>query len=397
MDYSKGLSVIILAAGKGKRMKSTVPKVLHRICGQPVIYYILEQVNFLGPKNIFVVIGHRKELVRDYLKRVFPSVAAVNQDVQSGTANAVKMAEDYFPDMGDNILVISGDTPLITAATLDSLVRIRYGNNLAVSLLTSIAEDPAGYGRIIKDRTGRIVRIIEDSDASPEEKKINEVNSSIYCFERNILKENIGSIQKHNSQGEYYLTDIVETLINKGAAAETFIASDHREAIGINNRFQLSEAEDIIRCRINKKHMENGVTIRSSSTVYIENTVKIEADTIIEPSCCLKGETIIGKGCSIGPFSVIKDSKIGHHTTVESSVIISSEIGCRNYIGPYNYIKSGTVTGGSEKVEQLNVTKSITAGYKEGLEELLTAENSDKRDAHDGAAFKKRQKQKNNK
>jgi bifunctional UDP-N-acetylglucosamine pyrophosphorylase / glucosamine-1-phosphate N-acetyltransferase len=388
MDYSKVLSVIILAAGKGKRMKSSVPKVLHKICGQPVIYYILQQVKLLGPKNIFVIVGHRKEPVRDYLKKAFPSVVAVDQDIQSGTANAVKMTEDYFSDMGDNILVISGDAPLITSATLDSLVKIRYGKNLAVSLLTSIAEDPSGYGRVIKDESGRILRIVEDSDASPQERKIKEVNSSIYCFERNILRENIDSIGKHNSQSEYYLTDIVEKLIGKAETAETLITSDSREAMGINNRFQLSGVEDIIRYRINKKHMENGVTIRNSSTVYIEDNVRIGEDTTIEQFCCLKGETLIEKGCSIGPFTIIKDSKIGSHSTVESSFVISSEIGQRNYIGPYNYIKPGTVTGKGTEIGPFNGSKIISSVYKSGPVNISNPENRDAGGSTDRMLFK---------
>jgi bifunctional UDP-N-acetylglucosamine pyrophosphorylase / glucosamine-1-phosphate N-acetyltransferase len=377
MDYSKGLSVIILAAGKGKRMKSSVPKVLHKICGQPVIYYILQQVSLLYPKNIFVVVGHMKESVRDYLKETFPTVIAIDQDIQSGTANAVKMTESYFPDMGDNILVISGDTPLITSATLDSLVKIRCSKNIAASLMTSISEDPSGYGRVVKDVSGQIIRIVEDSDASPQEKKIKEVNSSIYCFERNILKENINSIGKYNYQGEYYLTDIVERIIGNAETIETLITKDSREVIGINNRYQLSEVEDIMRCRINKKHMENGVTIRNPSTVYIEDNVRIGEDTMIEQSCCLKGETLIERCCNIGPFTIIKDSKIGSYSTVESSFIISSEIGYRNYIGPYNYIKPGTITGRGMEIGSPNEYKLMSSVHEGLTGNISTPEKED--------------------
>jgi bifunctional UDP-N-acetylglucosamine pyrophosphorylase/glucosamine-1-phosphate N-acetyltransferase len=191
MDFSKDLSIIILAAGKGKRMKSDIPKVLHRICGQPLIYYILKQAVSLGPKNVFIIVGHKKEMIREYLDSNFPSVKAIDQDRQSGTAHAVMMARDDFPGMGKNILILTGDSPLITAGTLDSLIRLRSEKDLSVSILTSIAEDPAGYGRIIKDRDGKVLKIVEDIDASPEEKMITEVNSSIYCFERDHLQENI--------------------------------------------------------------------------------------------------------------------------------------------------------------------------------------------------------------
>ena len=187
MDFSKDLSIIILAAGKGKRMKSETPKVLHRICGQPLIYYILKQAILLEPKNIFIIIGYKKEMIREYLESSFPSVKAIDQKRQSGTGHAVMMAKDDFPSMGKNILILSGDSPLITAGTLTSLVKLRSENDLSVSILTSKVQDPAGYGRIIKDRDGKVLKIVEDADASREEKLITEVNSSIYCFERDHL------------------------------------------------------------------------------------------------------------------------------------------------------------------------------------------------------------------
>lgn len=257
MDFSKDLSIIILAAGKGKRMKSKTPKVLHRICGQPLIYHILKQANDLKPKNIFVIVGYKKELIKDYLSSSFPTVKAIDQDIQSGTGHAVMMARDDFPNMGKNILILSGDSPLITAETLASLIGLRSENDLSVSILTSIAPDPAGYGRIIKDSDGKVIKIVEDADASREEKNIAEVNSSIYCFDKARLQENIDKIGIQNSQGEYYLTDIIGLLIGKGEKAQTFILPDHHEAQGINDRSQLSEAEEILRQRINKRHMEN--------------------------------------------------------------------------------------------------------------------------------------------
>ena len=204
MGFSNELSVIILAAGKGKRIKSETPKVLHRICGQPLIYHILKQVVSLSPKNIFAVIGHKKQEVREYLKSSFPIVQTVDQDYQAGTAHAVMMTRNYFTDMGKNILILSGDSPLITADTLRSLIDLRVGKGLAVSILTSVADDPTGYGRIIRDSKGRISKIVEEADASPPERKINEVNSSIYCFERDVLLENIENIGTDNSQREHY-------------------------------------------------------------------------------------------------------------------------------------------------------------------------------------------------
>jgi len=350
MDFSSDLSVIILAAGKGKRMRSETPKVLHRICGKPLIYHILKQVKGLKPKNIFAVIGYKKEDVRDYLKADFPEVKTVDQDRQAGTAHAVIMTRRYFPHMGSDVLVLSGDSPLLTAGTLESLIRIRSDNGLSAAILTSVVRDPLGYGRIIKDKRGRVVRVVEEADATAEEKKIDEVNSSIYCFDKNKLAENIGDIGKDNSQGEHYLTDIVGLLIDKGEKVGTFTVPDCHEAEGINDRYQLAAAEGILRGRINKRHMENGVTITDPCTAYIEDPVIIGADAVIGPSCFLRGDTEIGNSCSIGPFCQITGSRIGKGTTVNSSVIIGAHIGPENNIGPYSYIRPDTVTGARVKI-----------------------------------------------
>ncbi len=182
MDFSKDLSVVILAAGRGKRMKSEIPKVLHRICGQPIIYYILSLITRLNPGNIFIVVGHKKELVKEYIKNNFPGVTTVDQDRQLGTAHAVKMVKETDDVFGREMIVLSGDSPLISGETLQKLVDTRSSSKSSVSVLTSIVEDPSGYGRVIKDGKGNILKIIEEADASPAQRKINEINSSVYCF-----------------------------------------------------------------------------------------------------------------------------------------------------------------------------------------------------------------------
>ncbi len=350
MEFSKDLSVVILAAGKGKRMRSETPKVLHKVCGHPIIYYILKQILGLGPKNIFVVAGHKKQYLKDYLAGEFTSVRTIEQDKQLGTGHAVKMVRDGAGDFGRSMLVLSGDSPLITKETLKSLIGLRARGNAAAVILTSITENPGGYGRVVKNEKGEVTRIVEEADASPSEKKINEVNSSSYCFDTKLLFENIGSIDTKNSQGEYYLTDIVETLIKKGHKVGTFIVADHNEVKGINDRSQLAEAGKIIRKKINKRLMENGVTIVDPDTAYIEDTVQIGSDTIIEPSCFLKGNTVIGDNCTIGPFSQLTDTIIGQGSIINSSVIIGAEIGTENNIGPNSYIRPDTKTGQRVKI-----------------------------------------------
>ena len=362
MDFSKDLSVIILAAGKGKRMRSETPKALHHLCGKPMIYHILKQVQMLGPKNIFAVIGHKKEEVRKYLKDSFPGVLTVDQDKQLGTAHAVMTAESHFDDMGENILVLSGDCPLINSETLKVLAALRHKKDLSASILTYMADDPYGYGRIVKDGRGKIVRIVEEKDASSSQKQIDEVNSSIYCFKKQMLVDNIGKIGRKNSQGEHYLTDIVEMFIEKGKKVETYTAGDSSEAGGINDRIQLAAAEEILQHRINRGHMENGVTIRNPSSVYIEDTVVIEPDAVIGPSCFLIGDTFIGKNAVIEAFSRIDGCRIGSGTRVLHSVILGSDIGPDNNVGPYSYIRPDTATGSGVKIGAFCEVKKSSVG-----------------------------------
>ncbi|MEE8324345.1 MAG: bifunctional UDP-N-acetylglucosamine diphosphorylase/glucosamine-1-phosphate N-acetyltransferase GlmU [Candidatus Humimicrobiaceae bacterium] len=360
MEFSKDLSVVILAAGRGKRMRSDMPKVLHKVCGLPMIYYILKQILELEPKNIFVVLGHKKQIIKNYLDSEFPSVCTIDQDKQLGTGHAVKMVRDGAGDFGRSMLVLSGDSPLIKKETLESLISLKDMKNAAAAVLTSETDDPGGYGRIVKNKKGEFSRIVEEADASPSEKKINEVNSSIYCFDTKLLFENIDSISADNSQGEYYLTDIIGTLIKKGNKVDTFTAADHNEVKGINDRSQLSETEKIIRKRINKRLMESGVTIVDPDSTYIEDTVQIANDTIVEPLCFLKGNTVIGKNCTIGPFSRLTDTVVGHGSVVDSSVIIGAEIGTENNIGPYSYIRPHTKTGQRVKIGAFcEIKKSI--------------------------------------
>ena len=258
MSFSKNLSVVVLAAGKGKRMKSEIPKVLHQICGKPMLYYILSLAGKLNPKNIFAVIGYKRELVSDYIKINFPEVKTIIQKDQLGTAHAVSMLKKQKEDLGKNILILPGDCPLIDVETLRKLIENKIDSGSAVCIITSQVPDPEGYGRIIKDKKGSIVRIVEETDASPDEKKINEVNSSFYYFDTESLFKNIEEINTQNTQQEYYLTDIIEVLIKNGEEVCCFEAADYMEVMGINDRIQLNRAENIMLRKISEDLMKNG-------------------------------------------------------------------------------------------------------------------------------------------
>ncbi len=350
MNFSKDLTVVILAAGKGKRMKSEIPKVLHRISGQPILHYALSLAGKLNPKNIFTVIGYKKEPVSSYIRNNFPRVKIVVQEKQQGTAHAVLMVKKQKEDFGKYVLILSGDSPLISIKTLEKLIENKISSGSTACLITFLAPDPVGYGRIIKNKSGGIVKIVEETDASPEERKINEVNSSIYCFDTKALFDNIKMIKTENIQEEYYLTYVVELLIRDGKKVSCLTVPDYHEVMGINDRTQLSIAEGIMHGKINKILMENGVTIRNPDSCYIESSVVIDRDVVIEPSCFIKGKTRIARNSKIGPFCQITDTEIGEGSSINASVITGSVIGKNNNIGPYSYIRPGTVTGNNVKV-----------------------------------------------
>ncbi len=346
----KNLSVIILAAGKGKRMKSETPKALHEICFKPIIYYILKSVHGLKPENIFVVVGHKSELLLEYLGQNFKDVKTVLQKEQLGTGHAAKTAGIFLKEFSGNCLIIPGDIPLISTKTLQKLFSHKIKNKSHAAILSSVYEDPSGYGRIIKDENGRIVRIVEETDAAVNEKKIKEVNTSVYCFDTTLLFKHLNRLGSDNAQKEYYLTDVIENLANEGYKVTSVSSEDSSETEGINDRSQLSRLEKKMVSYINKKFMLDGVTFRDPGTSYISPDVKIGKDTVIEPFCIIKGGTSIGKDCIIGPFSQIDSCKIGAGTKINKSVLQEAIIGDQNDIGPTSYIRPGTVTGDKVKI-----------------------------------------------
>jgi len=314
------ISALILAAGKGTRMKSDLPKVLHSLLGRPLLGHVLEIVRGLGILDIVAVIGHGRALVEEFLKE--ERVKAAVQEQQLGTGHAVACALPQIDPDVQSVLILCGDTPLFKTSTLRALLDGHEEQGCDISVLSSRFSDPTGYGRIVRDNEGRLKAIVEQKDASIKELSIKEINSGTYVVRRTVLEELLPSIKNENAQGEYYLTDIVALGLSKGLKVEAFPLADEEETLGVNSRAQLSQAEEILLQRRRRRLMDEGVTLMMAHTIYVEPGVEIERDVTIEPYCMLNGEAFIGKGARIGAGSILTDVVIPSDTAVEPGSII---------------------------------------------------------------------------
>ena len=351
------LYAIILAAGEGKRMKSNKAKVIHKTCGKSLIEWVINSVEQSGASQTCVVVGYKSEQVIDIIG---DKVSYAYQKEQLGTGHAVKQAEEFLGDKKGTVMVLCGDTPLITSETLLLAKDYHETNNNSVTVLTASVEEPFGYGRIIKNDTGNLIKIVEQKDATDQEKQVKEINSGMYFFNIEDLIISLNSLSNENSQSEYYLTDTIEILINEGKKAGSFCVKDNNEILGINNRIQLSEASDILRKRIINKHLENGVTFISPETSYIESDVVIGVDTIIYPGTIIEGKSIIGEECVIGPYSRIVCSEIDDKAVINNSVILESKVGSETKVGPFAYLRPKSVVGTKVKIgDFVEIKKSV--------------------------------------
>ena len=307
MESDKILA-LILAAGKGTRMKSDLPKVLHPLLGRPLLGHVVETVRGLGISDIVAVIGHGRTLVEEFLKE--ESVKAAVQEQQLGTGHAVACALPQIDPDVQSVLILCGDTPLFKASTLRALLDSHEEQGCDISVLSSRFADPTGYGRIVRDNEGRLKAIVEQKDASGDELSIKEINSGTYVVRRTVLEELLPSIKNKNAQGEYYLTDIVALGLSKRLKVEAFSLAEEQETLGVNSRYQLSQAEEILLERLRRGLMDSGVTLMMARTIYVESDVQIESDVIIEPYCMLRGRSYIGKGARIGAGSILTDVRV---------------------------------------------------------------------------------------
>ena len=338
---------VILAAGMGTRMKSKMPKVLHKVCGKPLSKWVIDASKAAGADKVCAVVGHKAETVKEVLGDVCEFAL---QAEQKGTGHAVMQAIDVIKNSKGEVVILNGDTPLITAETINKAIEYHKNNGNQATVITAILDDATGYGRIVRDNDGSVLKIVEQKDASEEEKKINEVNSGMYVFDAQSLVYALDKITPNNAQGEYYLTDTLEILLSAGKKIGGYAISDNDEIRGINDRVQLNEAEKIMQKRINEYQMRNGVTMRNPESIYIEDGVEIGNDTEICQNVTIKSGTKIGSDCVIGSGSMLDRAVIHDGVDVLSSVILESEVDEGTHVGPFAYIRPNCHVGKEVKV-----------------------------------------------
>ncbi|WP_332650566.1 bifunctional UDP-N-acetylglucosamine diphosphorylase/glucosamine-1-phosphate N-acetyltransferase GlmU [Lysinibacillus sp. 54212] len=350
---------VVLAAGQGTRMKSKLYKVLHPVCGKPMVEHVIDNIQSLNIEKIVTVVGHGAQMVKEKLG---DKSEYVLQAEQLGTAHAVQQAEPILSSLEGTTLVVCGDTPLIRPETMQALFDYHTSQNAKATILTAVAGDPTGYGRILRDAEGNVAQIVEQKDATEEQKLVTEINTGTYCFDNKALFQALKLVNNNNAQGEYYLPDVIEILQKQGEIVSAFVTDHFDETLGVNDRFALSQAEQLMRAQINEKHMRNGVTIINPATTHISADAVIGADTVLQPGCIIEGKTRIGEDCVIGPNSHIVDSLIGNATTIHSSVILNSSVGDATAVGPFAHLRPDSSLGNHVKIGNFVEVKKSKLG-----------------------------------
>lgn len=358
----ESLAAVVLAAGKGTRMKSSRIKVLHPAAGLPMIAWPVAAAREAGADPVVLVIGHQANAVQGVFRGA-ADIRCAMQEEQLGTGHAVACALEALPGFRGTVLILCGDTPLLRPETLTSLCSFHRENRSALTVLTALLDDPAGYGRVLRDASGRVAGIVEHKDATPEQRNIREINSGIYCMESGFLFDNIKSIGNDNAQKEYYLTDLLAVAVRKGLTCLAMAAADADEIMGINDRSQLADASRILRRRINRGLMLSGVTMIDPEQTYIDHGVSIGADTVIYPACHIGGGTVIGSGCEIEQGVSISGCRIGDDCHIKAgSVLEDSELHENVAVGPMAHLRPGTVLHDHVKIGNFVETKKIVMG-----------------------------------
>jgi bifunctional UDP-N-acetylglucosamine pyrophosphorylase / glucosamine-1-phosphate N-acetyltransferase len=357
------ISAIVLAAGMGTRMKSGLVKVMHPVAGVPMIVWPVSAAFEAGVEECVLVVGHQEEKVRSYFADRQGEVTFAVQAEQLGTGHAVHCAMPKLEDKADTVLILCGDTPLITAATIKSMLQAHQSTSAAVTVMTADFANPFGYGRVLKGDDGSITAIVEEKDASAEERKIREVNAGVYCVDRAFLAEAVARLDSNNAQGEFYLTDVVRQAASQGRKCLSYTVTDAVEISGVNDRIQLAEAARVLRGRINRELMLSGVTMIDPAVVYIDRGVKIGRDTVIYPGASVSGSTVIGERCTIGQGAIINSCTIGDDTVIKAgSVLEESVVREEVQVGPMAHLRPGSELMPRVKIGNFVETKKLLMG-----------------------------------
>ena len=378
---------IILAAGKGTRMKSDMPKVLHTIFDKTLVGYVIDAVNNtdLADEN-FVIVGHQAERVEEYINKNYDNAKCVLQSPQLGTGHAVSMALPYLKDFDGEVIILCGDTPLITSETIKEFVEYHRENKSDLTVMSAIFENPTNYGRIIRNQDSSLNSIVEEKDATPEQKAVKEINAGIYCINWEKIKPAFNELTSNNAQGEYYLTDIIKWGNEKNLSVNAYTLKNNEEIFGINSKTHLAEATKMLNNKIVQKHLDNGVQIIDPATTWISPETEIGADTVIYPSCYINGKNKIGKHCKIGPFAHLRGDviledyvKIGNFVEVKKTTIKSHTNACHltylgdSEIGSNVNIGAGTITANYNPLTKVKSKTIIKDNVKIGSNSVLVA------------------------
>jgi bifunctional UDP-N-acetylglucosamine pyrophosphorylase/glucosamine-1-phosphate N-acetyltransferase len=368
MTQYRPLSAVVLAAGEGTRMRSQMPKVLHPLCGRPMLLHVIDALVSLPLERIVVVVGHGAERVTKTLQEQLATempVEFVEQRVQRGTGDAASVALTagvFDLDAEDDLLVVPGDAPLLRAETLAALARDHREADAAATVLTAILDQPRGYGRVVRDENGAVDHVVEQPDAAPDELAIHEVNTSIYCFRRGLLAPALRRLSPENAQGEYYLTDAVSVLKDTGHSVNAVVAEDPYETVGVNDRAQLAEVDAALRHRINQRWMRDGVSMTDPQRTYVDATVELDPDVHLLPGTILEGRTVVGAGSVIGPETHLRDTIVGERVVMRHSVAHEAEVGDDATIGPFAHLRPGTRLGADVHIGNFVETKNADIG-----------------------------------
>ncbi|MFC7306135.1 bifunctional UDP-N-acetylglucosamine diphosphorylase/glucosamine-1-phosphate N-acetyltransferase GlmU [Streptomyces monticola] len=365
MSAKRPAAVVVLAAGEGTRMKSKTPKVLHEICGRSLVGHVAAAARELQPEHLVVVVGHAREQVVAHLAETDPATRTAVQEEQNGTGHAVRMGLEELAKgraVDGTVIVVCGDTPLLTGATLQALAATHSADGNAVTVLTAEVPDATGYGRIVRDAAGAVTAIVEHKDATESQRAIREINSGVFAFDGQLLADALGKVRTDNSQGEEYLTDVLGILREAGHRVGASVAADHHEIAGINNRLQLAEARRILNDRLLREAMLSGVTVVDPASTFIDVTVTFEPDAVVLPGTQLLGATHIAADAEVGPNTRLKDTTVGAGARVDNTVAVSAEVGEGATVGPYAYLRPGTRLGTKAKAGTYVEMKNATIG-----------------------------------